>query len=114
MTISLLIRGVIAAVVVVAVTVVSNRHQRLGAFLLTLPLVSIIAFISVWQKQHDLPGVSRLARETLVLVPLGLPFFVPLAFAEKLGLGYWAAFASGVLLASINVGLWLWLGPKSL
>jgi hypothetical protein len=59
-------------------------------------------------------GISRLARETLILVPLGLPFFVPLAFAHRLGLGFWSAFVVGVALASVTIGLWLWLGPRSL
>ena len=107
-------RGVTAGVVVVAVTVISNRSPRLGAFLLTLPVVSVLAFLSTWYGRGDLPRVSRLARETLVLVPLGLPFFVPLAFAQKAGLGFWSAFLSGLTLASVTVGLWLWLGPKGL
>jgi hypothetical protein len=110
----LLIRGVIAGVVVVAVTVVSNRSPKMGAFLLTLPLVSILAFISAWYGRGELTGISRLARETLVLVPLGLPFFVPLAFAERLGLNFWSAFVAGLALASVTIGLWLWLGPESL
>jgi hypothetical protein len=110
----LIVRGCVAGVVVVAVTALSDRSPRLGAFLLTLPLVSIIAFLSAWYGRGDLLGVSRLARETLVLVPLGLPFFVPLAFAQRLGLGFWAAFLGGLALATITVGLWLWLGPKAL
>ena len=109
----LLLRGVIAGVIVGLVSVVSSRQPRLGAFLLTLPLVSIIAFLATWQQGHDLKVVSRLARETLILVPLGLPFFVPLAFADKLGLSYWPALGFGLLLASITVGLWLWLGPQT-
>src|SRR5258708_144207 len=109
----LILRGVIAGVIVVAVIAVSDRSPRLGAFVLTLPVVSIIAFFMAWYAKHDLTGISRLARETLVLVPLGLPFFIPLAFAQRLGLGFWSAFCSGLALASITVGLWLWLGPKS-
>ena len=109
----LIARGVIAGAVVVGVTLLSGRSPRLGAFLLTLPLVSIIAFVSTWQQKHDLRAISQVARETLVLVPLGLPFFVPLAFAGKFGLSFWGAFAAGLVLASITVGLWLWLGPRS-
>jgi hypothetical protein len=108
----LIARGIIAGIIVVAVSLIANRHPRLGAFLLTLPIVSILAFIASWQQRHDLTAVSRLAKETLVLVPLGLPFFVPLAFAEQLGLGFWTAFGAGIVLASITVGLWLWLGPN--
>src|SRR5947208_179396 len=109
----LIARGLIAGIIVVAVALISNRHPRLGAFLLTLPIVSILAFVVSWQQKHELSSVSRLAKETLVLVPLGLPFFVPLAFAEKLGLGYWPALGTGLVLASITVSMWLWLGPKT-
>lgn len=107
-------RGIVAAVVVVAVSEVAKRSPRLGALLLTLPVVSVVAFVAAWAKDSDLAAVSRLARETLVLVPLGLPFFIPLAFAGRLGLGFWPAFAAGLLLASATIGLWFWLGPKSL
>ena len=110
----LILRGVVAGAIVVAVIAVSNRSPKLGAFLLTLPVVSIIAFVMAWSARRDLAGISRLARQTLVLVPLGLPFFMPLAFAQKLGLGFWSAFLSGLALASVTVGLWLWLGPESL
>src|SRR5436190_16495493 len=96
----LVARGVIAGAVVVGVTVLSNRSPRLGAFLLTLPLVSILAFVSSWQQKHDLRTISQVARETLVLVPLGLPFFVPLAFATKTEWNFWSAFGLGFLLAS--------------
>lgn len=108
----LLIRAVIAAVIVVLVSEVSNRSPRLGALLLTLPIVSILAFGMSWQKDHDLAGISRLARETLILVPLGLPFFVPLAFAERFGLGFWTASGIGLVLASASIGAWLAFGPK--
>ena len=107
-----LLRGIIAAVGVMAVTELAPRYPRIGALLLTLPLVSLLAFIMVWTKHQDLVTISRLAKETLVLVPLGLPFFVPLAFAESLNLSFWPAFAVGVLLATTTISLWFWLGPQ--
>src|SRR4051812_33838120 len=110
----LIARGIIAGAIVMGVTVLSNRYPKWGAFLLTLPLVSILAFLASWQQKHDLKSPSQVARETLVLVPLGLPFFAPLAFAGKFGLGFWAAFGLGFLLAGITIGLWLWLGPRAL
>jgi len=110
----LIVRGIIAGVLVVAVAEASRRSPRLGAFLLTLPLVSILAFVNAWYSGHDMSRISQLARETLILVPLGLPFFIPIGFADKLGLSFWGAFIAGVVLASFTIGLWLWLGPKSL
>ena len=106
-----LVKAAISAAVIVAVAELSQRFPRLGALLLTLPIVSILAFVMSWQQQHDLPAISRLARETLVLVPLGLPFFLPLAFAERLGLSFWSATALGVVLVSFTIGTWFAFGP---
>ena len=106
-------RAIIAGLVVATVSELADRFPRLGALLLTLPIVSIVAFVAVWNKEQELITVARLARETLVLVPLGLPLFIPLAFSERLGLGFWAALVAGVILASVTIGLWFWLGPQA-
>ena len=108
----IVLKTLIASGIIVAVSEVSQRLPRLGAIFLTLPIVSLIAFVMSWQQHRDLPSMSRLARETLVLVPLGLPFFVPLAFAERFGLDFWPAFLIGLALATVTIGLWLWLGPS--
>ena len=104
-------RVAIVAVIVVAVGEVSKRRPRAGAILLSLPLVSILAFLASWLQHRDLPAISKLASETLVLVPLGLPFFIPFALASRLGLGFWSCFTSGTVLAAMTVGAWLAWNP---
>ncbi len=105
-------KAVIAAAVIVAVSEISRRSSRWGALLLTLPIISILAFVMSWQQHHDLPAISRLAKETLVLVPLGLPFFLPLAFANRLGWSFWPTMFAGLALASGTIGLWFRFGPR--
>lgn len=109
---SLFIRIVVPVLVIVAVSEVAHRLPRAGALLLSLPLVSILAFAAAWYRDGDVQSLSAMARETLVLVPLGLPFFVPLAFAERLGIGFWTAIGAGLLLAGTAVGLWLAFAPR--
>jgi hypothetical protein len=109
---SLLVRVVIPVLVIVAVSEVSHRMPRAGALLLSLPLVSVLAFVAAWYRDGDVQSLSAMARETLILVPLGLPFFVPLAFAERLGIGFWPAAGAGLLLAGTTIGLWLALAPR--
>lgn len=104
------LRAVIAGLVVAGVSELADRNPRLGALLLTLPVVSIIAFIALWTKERDIEATARLARETLILVPLGLPFFIPLAISRELGL--WSAFLIGFVLASMTISLWLMFGPE--
>ncbi len=109
----LIMKAVISAAIVVAVSEVSHRVPRVGALLLTLPIISVLALFMTWFRDHDLKTVSRLSRETLILVPLGLPFFVPLAFAERLGLGFGTAMVAGFAAAVITIGLWMLAGPAS-
>ena len=106
----MIVKAQISAVVIVAVAEISGRVPRLGALLLTLPIVSILAFIMTWNKDHEMSTITQLARETLVLVPLGLPFFMPFAFANRTGMTFWPSFALGVILASLTIGAWFWIG----
>lgn len=108
-----ILRVLLVAVTIVATAELSKRYPRYGALLLSLPIASILAFTLSWIQHRDLPAVSRMARETLVLVPLSLPFFVPLALAPRLGLDFWPSFGLGILLASLTIGSWMWLGPAS-
>jgi hypothetical protein len=101
------VRVCIAALIVVVVADVSGRAPRLGAVLLSLPLISILSFSFSWFQHRDLRAISSMAKDTLVLVPLGLPFFVPFVFAPRLGWNYWGAFIAGVLLATFTIGCWL-------
>ena len=108
-----LVRTVIAAVIIGAVSEIAHRSPRVGAVLLTLPVVSIIAILMTWFRDHDLQNLSQLSRETLILVPLGLTFFIPLAFADRLGLNFWSALGAGLILATMTIGIWLMLGPST-
>jgi hypothetical protein len=69
----------------------------------------VLAFQFSWFQHHDLPSVSRMARDTLVLVPLGLPFFLPFALSDRLGWNYWSCFVVGLALATAAIGTWLTL-----
>lgn len=108
-----IVRVVIAAVTIVAVAELSKRYPRYGALLLSLPLISVLAFLFSWLQYRDLPAISKLAQETLVLVILGLPFFLPFVFASYLGINFWALMGLGILLASLTIGAWLLLVPTS-
>ena len=104
-------RAIVAGLVVAGVAEISNRYPRLGALLLTLPILSIVVFVLAWQKNQDIKTISTLSRETLILVPLGLPFFIPMATSQELGISFWPAFVLGLILASVTIGLWFAFSP---
>jgi hypothetical protein len=108
-----ILRVAIAAATIVAVAELSKHYPRYGALLLSLPLISILAFTFSWFQYHDLPAISRLAKETIVLVLLGLPFFLPFVFARPFGLGFLGCMATGVVLASVTIGAWMVFIPEN-
>lgn len=108
-----ILRVAIASITIVAVAELSNRHPRLGALLLSLPLVSVLAFTMSWMQHRDITSLARMARDTLILVPLGLVFFIPLALAERLRLSFSVALAAGIVLTIASLGTWLLVAPES-
>jgi hypothetical protein len=113
MTLWNLVRVAIAAVIIVVVAELSKRFPRYGALLLSLPIVSILAFVMSWFQFHDLPAISKLAKETFILVVFGLPCFIPLIFSKELGFGFWSSLACGIALACLFMGGWLLFAPDS-
>ncbi len=103
----------ISAAVIVLVSEVAGRSPRLGGLVLSLPIVSILAFVMTWYAQKDMVVIAGLARETLVLVPLGLPFFVPFALASKTGLTFWSSFFLGILLAVATIGIYFLVASRT-
>jgi hypothetical protein len=100
--------GVIAGFIVVAVSEVARRYPRVADVILALPLVVFAVYALMYLREPNLAPIARMARQMLVLVPLGLTFFIPLAFADRLHLTFWPAFAVGLALVTASVGTYLW------
>jgi hypothetical protein len=106
--IKFVVNGVIAGFVIVAVSEVARRYARAADVILAVPLVVFAVYALMYLREPDLAPISRMAREMLVLVPLSLTFFVPVAFAERLQLTFWPAFAIGLAFVTASVGTYLW------
>ena len=106
--IKFVVNGVIAGFVVVAVSEVARRSPRVADVILAVPLVVFAVYAIMYLRAPDLAPIARMARQMLVLVPLSLTFFVPMAFAERLHLTFWPAFAMGLALVTASVGSYLW------
>ena len=105
----LVANGLIAGFIVLAVGEVARRYPRVADVILAVPLVVFAVYAVMYLQTPDLAPISRMARQMLVLVPLSLPFFLPLAFADRLHLAFWPAFAIGLALVTISVSTYLWV-----
>jgi len=105
---SLIVNGALAGFVVVAVSEVARRMPRVADVILAVPLVVFAVYAVLYHRVPELAPISRMARQMLILVPLSLTFFVPLAFADRLHLTFWPAYAAGLALVTVSVGSYLW------
>ena len=106
--IKLIVNGVIAGFVVVAVSELARRYPRVADVILAVPLVVFAVYAVMYLQTPDLAPISKMARQMLILVPLSLTFFVPLAFAGRLHLSFWPAFGIGLSLVTATVSAYLW------
>lgn len=105
----LVVNGLVAGFVVVVVSEIAQRYPRVADVILAVPLVVFAVYAVLYLRNPELAPISRMARQMLVLVPLSLPFFVPLAFADRLALTFWSAFGIGLALVTAAVSTYLWL-----
>jgi hypothetical protein len=106
--IKFVLNGVAAGFVVVAVSEVARRYPRVADVILAVPLVVFAVYALMYLRTPDLAPITRMARQMVILVPLSLTFFLPVAFAERLHLTFWPAFATGLALVAASVSTFLW------
>lgn len=101
-----LVKTFISAAILVAASEVSKRSTAAGAFLIALPLNSMLAFSWLYIDTKDAARVQALSQSVMLLIVPSLAFFVILPFALKGGLG----FAPAMILATLSAlgAFWIW------
>ncbi|MGC1497854.1 MAG: hypothetical protein WA790_18765 [Sulfitobacter sp.] len=97
-----IIKVLIAASVIAATSWLSNKKPEIAGFLVALPLVSILAILFSYLEFKNTESTVTFAKSILIGVPISYLFFLPFFFAERLNLGFWGAFLSGLVLLVIG------------
>ena len=91
----------VSSLIIVAAGELSRRSTTLGALLLALPLVSIIAFTWIWLENRDAQQLATMSFETLWFVLPTLPMFALLGWMLRQGFGYFPSLAAGCALTAV-------------
>jgi len=95
-------KTVISAVIISFCSWLSGRHSVLAGFITALPLFSMLALASSYLEWNNLDQTVLYTKSILLAIPLSLLFFVPMVFAKKLDLGFWAAYSLGIALLGMG------------
>ena len=108
----LVLKAVISAIIIVAVSELAKRNPGLGALVASLPLVSVLGMVWLWRDTRDPVRMAEHAGATFWYVLPSLPMFLLIPAMLGRGVPFWLALASGCLL---TIALYLaltWLGPR--
>ena len=108
----LIAKAVISGVLIIAASEIAKRNPTYGSLILSLPLISILAFVWLWRDTGDNERIASLAEGTFWLVLPTLPLFLVLPALLRSGVDFWLALA---LSSAMTIALYLgtvWLLPK--
>ncbi len=108
----LLLKALLSGLLIAAASEVARRSPGLGALIVSLPLVSILAIIWLWRDTGDAARIAAHAEATFWYVLPSLPMFLALPSMLRAGLNFWLAL---LLACALTVALYLTmvaLGPR--
>jgi hypothetical protein len=109
----LAIKALLSGIIIAIVSEVARKSPGLGALIVSLPLVSILAMIWLWRDTRDPVRLADHAGATFWYVIPSLPMFLLLPVLLKRGVGFWPALAAGCLLTVVLYALTIWLATRA-
>ena len=102
-------KALLSGLIIAAVSEIAKRSPALGALVLSLPLVSILAFIWLWRESSDTEGIAVLSQSTFWFILPTLPMFLVLPALLRNGVGFFAALGLSCLLTIILFAAMVWV-----
>lgn len=95
-------KTILAATLISFVSWLSGKKTGLAGFLTALPLTTLLALSFSHLEWGDSKQSVEYAKSVFAAIPVSLLFFVPFLMAQKLNLGFWSCYSSGVILLGVG------------
>jgi len=88
-----IIKIVLSALIVLAVSEIAKRHSGFAALVASLPLTSLLAFIWLHLESTPSERIADLSMQIFWLVIPSLVLFIAFSFMLRQGMNFWGALA---------------------
>ena len=108
----LVAKALLSGALIAAVAEIGKRLPTVAALVASLPLVSVLGMILLWQARPDAENMARHSEATFWYVLPSLPMFLAIPAMLRAGWPFWLALALG---CALTVGLYLLMahfGPR--
>jgi hypothetical protein len=107
----LVIKAAISGILIALASELAKRYPGFGALIASLPLVSVLGMIWLWNAKPDTENMAAHAGATFWYVLPSLPMFLLIPALLRGGWGFWPALASGCLLTILLYTAMTWAAP---
>jgi hypothetical protein len=101
----LLLKVLISAILIAAVSEIAKRSTTFGALLASLPLVSVLAMIWLYRETGDIARVAALSGDIFWLVLPSLLLFIVLPLLIRRGMSFYPALATSAVCTIVGYAL---------
>jgi hypothetical protein len=101
----LLLKILISAILIAAVSEIAKRSTTFGALVASLPLVSVLAMIWLYRETGDVVRVAALSGEIFWLVLPSLLLFIVLPLLIRRGMTFYPALAISAVCTIVGYAL---------
>ncbi len=105
----LAVKAALSGIIIAAVSEIARRSPALGGLILSLPLLSILAFLWLWRETGDADRIAALSQSTFWYVLPTLPMFLAIPMLLRQGVSFWPALAAGCALTIVLYVLTVWV-----
>ncbi|MBZ0149231.1 MAG: DUF3147 family protein [Pseudorhodoplanes sp.] len=109
----LLLKAVLSGIIIAVVSEVAKRSPALGALIVSLPLVSVLAVIWLWRDTGDVERVASHMLATVWYVLPTLPMFIVMPLMLRSGVGFWSSLAAACAMTTVLYLLTIWALSKA-
>jgi polyferredoxin len=108
----LLLKALLSGLIVAAASEVARRWPGLGGLIVSLPLVSLLAFIWLWRDTGDSERIAALSQSAFWFFLPSMPMFLVLPALLRAGVGFWPALLAACALTIALYSAAAAIGPR--
>ncbi len=104
-----IMKALLSGAIVAAVSEIARRSPAFGGLVVSLPLISLLSIVWLWNDTGDPNRIAAHASATFWFVLPSMPMFLALPMMLRGGVGFWTALGLACLLTVVLYFSMAWL-----
>ena len=96
----LIVKALVSGLIVAAASEIARRWPGIGGLIVSLPLVSLLAFLWLWRDTGDTERVAALSQSAFWFFLPSMPMFLVLPMMLRADWGFWLSLGLAVALTA--------------